>query len=570
MKNANSARFGAARMQEECASGTDVQQPPKRTPKATGYRVVQATASDSLPYQSKKSFCTRRSAAACWHVGKAASVGQPAPNSADNASAAEAIRMTDGSIHRGVQIRTLLSSSKGGEAKPISERPTMPSESLFVMGLPPGSTIETITAFFGQFAGVAFVKVLDTNGKKGDTVALVRMNSLDEAAWCVDRLNGHETHPNLQLVVRYSDPPRAKGTGKGMEEVSQGLGVRRGFSDSPYGEPKAGIPVAQRPVRSFTDPGYEAQGYGEYGFGQPASPPSGWGPAPQSPPPFATVGVLAENIGEAMRRGEAKCPECPECAEWWLPAVRDCEGSRGSRSAAEDDLEFVVSNKAHRSIGSESYRFIEEALNAAESVLIHSVRGQSRSCCILGAYMMKKYNWGLRKTMEFISFRRPDMNLKPGFMQQLSAFERRLVERSKQPLSTDWTDANFGNLEAEDLLLRNTYLNGQMGPLAEFHNDREAPRARRLVWLDQGSSDRSRLAGPSEVTGIQLAHGDALSPPQFGRHRAPGQACWSDESSMDLRCNGTSIFHARAGASDTWITWIHSHTSHELHVTGTD
>ncbi|CAJ1368619.1 unnamed protein product, partial [Effrenium voratum] len=218
--------------------------------------------------------------------------------------AQHAIRMTDGSIHRGVQIRTLLSSSKGvGEAKPISERPTMPSESLFVMGLPPGSTIETITAFFGQFAGVAFVKVLDTNGKKGDTVALVRMNSLDEAAWCVDRLNGHETHPNLQLVVRYSDPPRAKGTGKGMEEVSQGLGVRRGFSDSPYGEPKAGIPVAQRPVRSFTDPGYEAQGYGEYGFGQPASPPSGWGPAPQSPPPFAT--------GFRPQMGKPSAPSAP-------------------------------------------------------------------------------------------------------------------------------------------------------------------------------------------------------------------------------------------------------------------
>eukprot|EP00971_Amphidinium_carterae_P202359 4015189-Amphidinium_carterae.1 len=26
----------------------------------------------------------------------------------------------------------------------------------------------------------------------------------------------------------------------------------------------------------------------------------------------------------------------------------------------------------------------------AESVLIHSVRGQSRSCCVLAAYMMKK------------------------------------------------------------------------------------------------------------------------------------------------------------------------------------
>ena len=57
------------------------------------------------------------------------------------------------------------------------------------------------------------------SGGTGDTVALVRMNTLDEAAWCsdlscfvskkgsgdqpsasgVDRLNGHETAPNLQL-----------------------------------------------------------------------------------------------------------------------------------------------------------------------------------------------------------------------------------------------------------------------------------------------------------------------------------------------------------------------------------
>ena len=53
---------------------------------------------------------------------------------------------------------------------------TIPSESLFVMGLPPGSTPETITAFFGQFAGVAFVKVLDTNGKKGG----IRLRKLEK------------------------------------------------------------------------------------------------------------------------------------------------------------------------------------------------------------------------------------------------------------------------------------------------------------------------------------------------------------------------------------------------------
>ncbi|CAK9039973.1 unnamed protein product [Durusdinium trenchii] len=218
-----------------------------------------------------------------------------------------------------------------------------------------------------------------------------------------------------------------------------------------------------------------------------------------------------------------------------LGAVKVKDGLFVGDALAAQDLEFVVSNKVTRvincagrqvpnhweSIGvayltyywvdadsqvvldtrdvvsSESFRFIEEALNSAESVLIHSVRGQSRSCCILGAYMMKKYSWGLRKTMEFISFRRPDMNLKSAFMQQLSALERRLVEKSKQSLSVDWTDAS-NSWEAEDLLLRNTYLNGQMGPLAEFHSgalERHIPR--RLCWLDQESHDKSRLEKPA-------------------------------------------------------------------------
>ncbi|CAE7680175.1 PAB5 [Symbiodinium pilosum] len=196
--------------------------------------------------------------------------------------AQHAIRMTDGSIHRGVQIRTLLSSSTAakGEVKNMLERQNVPTESLFVMGLPPGSTTDTITAFFGQFAGVAFVKVLDTNGKKGDTVALVRMNSLEEAIWCVDRLNGQETAPNLQLIIRYSDPPKGKGIAKGMDEMqAQALqpGFRRGFSDSPYGEVKDALPMAQRPVRSFTGADGMDQGQAAYGagLGQPSPPPGG-------------------------------------------------------------------------------------------------------------------------------------------------------------------------------------------------------------------------------------------------------------------------------------------------------
>jgi len=150
-------------------------------------------------------------------------------------------------------------------------------------------------------------------------------------------------------------------------------------------------------------------------------------------------------------------------------------------------------------VANEVFRFVEMALAGAESVLIHSVRGQSRSCCVLSAYMMKKYSWGLRKTMEFLSFRRPDMNLKPAFLQQLSGYERRLMAQSKYPLSLDWSDADFSRLECEDLLLRNTYINSQMGPLAEFHSSDSAlsDRPRRLRWQDGDSGDKLRLEKPA-------------------------------------------------------------------------
>jgi len=230
-----------------------------------------------------------------------------------------------------------------------------------------------------------------------------------------------------------------------------------------------------------------------------------------------------------------------------LGAVKVKDGLFIGDELAAQDLEFVVANKVTRVINccgrqvpnhwepigviyltyfwvdadnqivldprdvvaNEIFRFIEEALEGAESVLIHSVRGQSRSCCVLSAYMMKKYSWGLRKTMEFLSSRRPDLNLKPSFLQQLSGYERRLMAQSKQNFSLDWNDADFSRLESEELLLRNTYINSQMGPLAEFHaaemNCQGKPR--KLLWADNNVDDKIRLEKPAGADRHNLQNG---------------------------------------------------------------
>jgi hypothetical protein len=62
------------------------------------------------------------------------------------------------------------------------------------------------------------------------------------------------------------------------------------------------------------------------------------------------------------------------------------------------------------------FDFIEEAINATESVLVHSVRGQSRATCALAAYIMRKYNWSLLKSLEFLNSRRPDLEIRATFI----------------------------------------------------------------------------------------------------------------------------------------------------------
>jgi protein-tyrosine phosphatase len=68
------------------------------------------------------------------------------------------------------------------------------------------------------------------------------------------------------------------------------------------------------------------------------------------------------------------------------------------------DKDNQVSNQCHRlklliqllldpknEASNAIFEFIEEALNATESVLVHSIRGQSRATCALAAYIMRKY-----------------------------------------------------------------------------------------------------------------------------------------------------------------------------------
>lgn len=112
------------------------------------------------------------------------------------------------------------------------------------------------------------------------------------------------------------------------------------------------------------------------------------------------------------------------CAAKQLPNVFETFGVHYLKfNWLETDTQVFIPNTEvlfDNNTPNDIYNFIERAHNNGESVLVHSVRGQSRSCCALAAYFMRKYKWKLYKTLEFLNTRRPDLEIRASFYHQLT------------------------------------------------------------------------------------------------------------------------------------------------------
>lgn len=62
--------------------------------------------------------------------------------------------------------------------------------------------------------------------------------------------------------------------------------------------------------------------------------------------------------------------------------------------------------------------------------------------------------------------RRPELALKPNFINQLASFENRLIRQGQGPRTRTWDEIGE---DTEEVVLRNTYLNSQMGAVSNYH-----------------------------------------------------------------------------------------------------
>ena len=134
-------------------------------------------------------------------------------------------------------------------------------------------------------------------------------------------------------------------------------------------------------------------------------------------------------------------------------------------------------------IANKIVEFVDNSyLGNGEGLLAHSFKGQDRACIVALIYLMKKYKWSLKKSIEYLKSKKQDVEIPIYFYMQLQNFESRLKIKGEFTKDIPW---EFGNLiNTEEKLLRNTYINGLKPEIINFNLNKFKDNKRHIVWAD--------------------------------------------------------------------------------------
>ena len=128
--------------------------------------------------------------------------------------------------------------------------------------------------------------------------------------------------------------------------------------------------------------------------------------------------------------------------------------------------------------------FIDNSYNVGEGVLAHSFRGCDRVCIVVIIYLMKKYKWSLKKSIEYLRSKKQDIDIPLYFFEQLQKFENRMKMRKELTVDVPW---EFEGLkDPEEKVMRNTYLNGFKPEIPKVA-PKEKDKLRHITWADMNS-----------------------------------------------------------------------------------
>lgn len=128
--------------------------------------------------------------------------------------------------------------------------------------------------------------------------------------------------------------------------------------------------------------------------------------------------------------------------------------------------------------------FFDDAKNNGEGLLGYSYKGQNRICVIIILYLMKNYNWSLKKSMVFLKKKKNNMNINEYYINELIKFEENLIKENNIQMTINFTMKNLK--DNDELLMRNTYINELEIPKFTINSSlvKKNKTARHLAWGD--------------------------------------------------------------------------------------
>ena len=147
--------------------------------------------------------------------------------------------------------------------------------------------------------------------------------------------------------------------------------------------------------------------------------------------------------------------------------------------------------------------FIDNSLLKGSGIMIFSLKGQNRACVAVIIYLMKKYNWSLKKCREYLESKKKDVRITKNFLNQLIHFEERLTKKYNNILINDWS--NIKIKDSDELLMNNTYL-----------NEKENTKKNYLLKKNKENNQNDKVDENKEKRHIEWA--DYKNPENFGKN----------------------------------------------------
>lgn len=172
--------------------------------------------------------------------------------------------------------------------------------------------------------------------------------------------------------------------------------------------------------------------------------------------------------------------------------------------------------------------FIDDSSKNGEGFLVHSLKGQNRACIVVLIYLVKKFRWSLKKCLDFLSSKKQDINIPNYFLSQLNAFEARLCKIGQGPKTSNWTEISTGNLndiDNEELLIRNTYLNSLISNSVNeiiSYSYKENKFNKKVNWNDQKGKN---LVIPNTKKDLALMNPKEIKQLVYNKNVKPNKGC---------------------------------------------